>query len=234
MLTKKRRYQGHESFRRILKNKYGDLVNGCSRQNCQKPDVRTRLRPKMAKLEKKQDQREILKSRDIRQEHSKGRVEVDCQNRDSPKEDVCARLAWPKTFPQSLTIQEETRRCHSYFIHMISRTSSESDSSCHSVSNAIGSVNGLMSFISSLLNKDALLAFRRLPDSNVGSKIHLHRFLTRNDPIKSPSGISRLGQTVCQHRQSVDPVNTRIGDSALFFDASCFFTWATASQSKLW
>ena len=116
------------------------------------------------KNRKKQDQREILKSRDIRQLHNRRRVEVECQNRDSLKEDVCACLACAKTFPRSLTIQEETRRCHSYFIHMISRTSSESDSSCNSVSNATGSVNGLMSFISSSLNKDALLAFRRLLD----------------------------------------------------------------------
>ena len=49
--------------------------------------MRTRVRPK---TEKKQDQREILKSRDIRQVHNKRRVEVDCQNRDSLKEDgVC-------------------------------------------------------------------------------------------------------------------------------------------------
>ena len=48
----------------------------------------------------KLDQREILKSRDIRQVHSKRRVEVDCQNRDSLKEDVCSCLACAKTFPR--------------------------------------------------------------------------------------------------------------------------------------
>ena len=40
--------------------------------------------------QKQQDQREILKSRDIRQLHNRRRVEVECQNRDSLKEDVCA------------------------------------------------------------------------------------------------------------------------------------------------
>ena len=56
--------------------------------------MRMRFRPK---TEKKQDQCEILKSRDIRQLHNKRRVEVDCQNRDSLKEDVCACLAcWAK------------------------------------------------------------------------------------------------------------------------------------------
>ena len=107
-------------------------------------------------------------------------VEVDCQNRDSLKEDVCLCLAYPKTFRRFLTSHEQRRRCHSYFMRMISRTSSESDSSCNRVSNAIGSVDGLISFTSSSLNTP--LAFRRLPDSNVGSKIHLHRFLTRTTP----------------------------------------------------
>ena len=41
----------------------------------------------------KQDQREILKGRDVRQVHNKRRVEVDCQNLDSLKEDVCSCLA---------------------------------------------------------------------------------------------------------------------------------------------
>ena len=50
----------------------------------------------------KQDQREILQSRDIRQVHNKRRVEVDCQNRDSLEEDVCSCLACPKTFPRFL------------------------------------------------------------------------------------------------------------------------------------
>ena len=45
-----------------------------------------------------QTQRGILKSRDTRQVHNKRRAEVDCQNRDSLKEDVCSCLACPKTF----------------------------------------------------------------------------------------------------------------------------------------
>ena len=85
LLTKKRRYHGHESFRRNQKNKYGDPEKRFSRQNCQpreslvapKPEVRTRLRPKNGE---KQDQRGILKSRDIRQVHSKRRVEVNCRS----------------------------------------------------------------------------------------------------------------------------------------------------------
>ena len=80
---------------------------------------------------------------------------------------------------------------------------------------------GLMSFKSSSLNKGACLAFRRFPDSKVGSKVHLHRFFTRT-------------VSICQHRQGVDPVSTRIGDSALFLDSTCFFTCPRASQSKLW
>ena len=77
--------------------------NWSFRQNCQpretfvvpNPDVGTRLRPN---TERKQDQRGILKSRDTRQVHNKRRVEVDCQHRDSLKEDVCSCLACPKTF----------------------------------------------------------------------------------------------------------------------------------------
>ena len=98
----------------------------------------------------------------------------------------------PKTLPRFLTIQEETRRCHSYFIRMISRTSSESDSSCNRVSNAIGAVHGFTSSKPSSLNKGAHLAFRRLPDSKVGSKVHLLRFLTKNGFHHSTSGISRV------------------------------------------
>ena len=98
LLTKQRRCQGLESFRRIQKNKYRDPETGFSRQNCQpretfvapKPDVKTSFR---SKTEKKQDQRGILKSRDVSQVHNKRRVEVDCQNRDSLKEDVCSCLA---------------------------------------------------------------------------------------------------------------------------------------------
>ena len=142
---------------------------------------------------------------------------------------MCTCLACPNTFPRLLTIQEETRRCHSYLIRMISGTSSDSDSSCNRVLNAIGSVSGLMSFTSSSLNKDAPLAFRRLPDSSVGSS---PSFLDQKLFRHRTSGIPRLGQT--QHHQYVHPVNTSIGNSAFFFDASCFFTCARASQSKLW
>ena len=125
-----------------------DQQNVCSRQNCQprvtfdapKPDTRNSVQQD----EEKHGQSEILESRDIRQVPNKRRVEVYCQNRDSPKEDVCTCLACSKTFPS-----EETRRCHSYFIRMISRTSSESDSSCKRVSNATDSVNGLISSKSS-------------------------------------------------------------------------------------
>ena len=52
------------------------------------------------KNREEQDQREILKSRDIRQVHNKRRVEVVCQDRDSVKEDVCSCHACPKTFPR--------------------------------------------------------------------------------------------------------------------------------------
>ena len=52
--------------------------------------MKTRFRPKNGE---KQDPREILKRRDIRQVHNNRRVEVDCQNRDSLKEDMCSRLA---------------------------------------------------------------------------------------------------------------------------------------------
>ena len=127
--------------------------NVCSRQNCQprvtfdtpKPDARTTFN----KDGEKHGQREILESRDIRQVPNKRRVEVQSQNRDSLIRDVCTCLACPKTFPRSLTTLEETRRCHSYFIRMISRTSSESDSSCNRVSNATDSVKGLISSKSS-------------------------------------------------------------------------------------
>ena len=121
--------------------------NVCSRQNCQprvtfdtpKPDARTTFN----KDGEKHGQHEILESRDIRQVPNKRRVEVQSQNRDSLIRDVCVLcLACPKTFPRSLTTLEETRRCHSYFIRMISRTSSENDSSCNRVSNATDSVKG--------------------------------------------------------------------------------------------
>ena len=98
---------------------------------------------------KKHGQREILQSRDLRQVPNKRRVEVQSQNRDLLTRDVCTCLACPKTFPRSLTSLEETRRCHSYFTRMVSRTSSESDSSCNRVSNATDSVNGLISSKSS-------------------------------------------------------------------------------------
>ena len=111
-----------------------------------RPDARTKFRPKNRE---KHGQREILESRDIRQVPDKRRVEVQSQNRDLLIRDVCTCRACPKTFPRSLTTLEETRRCHSYFIRIISRTSSESDSSCNRVSNATNSVDGLISSKSS-------------------------------------------------------------------------------------
>ena len=131
------RIQGHECFRRVQSNEYCDPENGCSCQNCQpretfvapKPDVRPRLQPKNGE---KQDQHGILKRRGTQQESSNSRfaerrrVFISCM---------------PRILARSLTFQEETRRCHSCFLHMISGTSSESDSSCNRVSNATGSVD---------------------------------------------------------------------------------------------
>ena len=71
LVTKQRRYQGHESFCWIQKHKYRDPENGCSGQDCQPRE--TFVAPKNGE---KQDQREILKSRDVRQVPSKRRVEV--------------------------------------------------------------------------------------------------------------------------------------------------------------
>ena len=127
--------------------------NVCSRQNCQprvtfdtpKQDARTTFN----KDGEKHGQREVLENRDIRQVPNNRRVEVQSQNRDSLIRDVCTCLACQKTFPRSLTTLEETRRCHSTVIRMISRTSSESDSSCNRVSNATDSVKGLISSKSS-------------------------------------------------------------------------------------
>ena len=130
---------------------------------------------------KKRGRRGIFENRDVRQVHSTRRVQLNCQNRDLLKQDVCSCLACPKTFPRSSTGQKETRRCHSCFIRMISRTCSGNDTSCNRVSNAAGPVNGLTLSESSLLNKGPPLAFRRLPESKVGSKVHSNRFLTRND-----------------------------------------------------
>ena len=138
-----------------------------------------------------------------------------------------------KNFPLSLTIQDETRRCHSFFICMISRTSSESESSCNSVSNATGSVNGLMSSKSSSLNKRATLAFRRLPGSKVGSKVHLHRFLARNDSITARAGYPGLVRLSANIVKVFDPVNTLIGDSAVFLDSTCFFNCARSCGDSL-
>ena len=106
-----------------------------------KPDARTTFNIDG----EKHGQREILERRDIRQVPNKRRVEVQSQNRDLLTRDVCSCLACPKTLPRSLTTLEETRRCHSYFIRMIPRASSESDSSCNRVSHATDSVNGLIS-----------------------------------------------------------------------------------------
>ena len=97
---------------------------------------------------RKHGQREILERRDIRQVPNKGRVEVQSQNRDLLIRDVymsCMLQNFCSIFDHS----EEARRCHSYFIRMISRTSSESDSSCNRVSNATISVDGSISSKSS-------------------------------------------------------------------------------------
>ena len=124
---------------------------------------------------------------------SSGNTEIASLNDAKSRERASARCGCGSTvFRRFLSIQEETRRCHSYFIRMFSRTSSESDSSCNRVLNATRFVNGLMSFTSSSLNKDAPLAFRRLLDSNVGSKVHLHRFSTKNDSITARAGYPGL------------------------------------------
>ena len=168
-------------------------------KNCQprvtfdapKPDTRTAFN----KDGEKHGQREILESRDIRQVPNKIRVEVQSQNRDLLIRDVRTCLACP-IFDHS----EETRRCHSYFVRMISRTSSESDSSCNRVSNATDSVNGLISSKSSSLNKGAPLAFRRLPDSEGRIKGASPSFLDQERFHHGTSRVSSFGQTVCQHR----------------------------------
>ena len=154
-------------------------ANHVKRSSHPDPDVRTRFRPKK---KEKQHQREILKSRDTRQIHSKRRVDVDCQNRDSLKEDVCSCLACPKTFPRFLTIQEETRRCHSYFTRMTSRTSSESVSSCNRVSNATGFCQWIFVVHLIIIEQGCASCFPTFADSNVGSKVHFHSFLTRTIP----------------------------------------------------
>ena len=86
------------------------------------------------KTKKKHGQREILESRDIRQVPTKLLIR-----------DVCTCLACPQNFSSIFDHSEETRRCHSYFIRMISQTSSKNDSSCNRVSNARKSVKGLIS-----------------------------------------------------------------------------------------
>ena len=111
-------------------------------------------------------------------------------------------LLHQETFPRSLTV--EAHCCHSsYLIGVISRVSSDNDSSSNRVSNATGSVKGLMLSMLSLLNNGAPLAVRRLPDSKRGVKTASPSFLDQNRIQHSTSGISRLGRTVCQHRWSV-------------------------------
>ena len=73
-------------------------VNHVKRSSHPKPDVTTRFRPKKRE---KQDQRGIIKSRDIEQLHSKRRVEVNCQNRDS-----CSCLALRGTSHNQLRTTE--------------------------------------------------------------------------------------------------------------------------------
>ena len=50
----------------------------------------------------------------------------------------------------------------------------------------------------------------------------------------STSRMSSFGQTVCQHRRGIDPVNASIGDGTLFLDSTYLFACSRASQSKLW
>ena len=66
---------------------------------------------------------------------------------------------------------------------MTSRVSPEYYSSSNKVTNATGSVTGLLLSMSSLLNNGAISLFGRLPDSKVRSEVHTHRFLARNDSI---------------------------------------------------
>ena len=115
---------GHERFRRI-------------RQEAHRNREHKNQRPRVARARRKNDvltnnvekqgQRRIIESREIRQVHSTRRAEVNCRNRDLLTEDVCSCLACSKTFPRSSQAQKETRRCHSYFMSMISPTSSEND-----------------------------------------------------------------------------------------------------------
>ena len=100
-------------------------VSHVKRSLAPRPVVRTRFRPKT------KDQREILHSRDIRQVHNKRRVEVDCQNRDSAERRrvFMSCLACPKTFPSTFDHSGRETPKSFEFIRMISRTSSESDSS---------------------------------------------------------------------------------------------------------
>ena len=131
-----------------------DQENVCSRQNCQprvtfdapKPDARTTFNKRRRKNTVNVKYSRVAT---FVRCPTKRRVEVQSQNRDLLIRDVCTCLACTKTFPRSLTTLEETRRCHSFFIRRISRTSSESDSSCNRVSNAADPVKGLISSKSS-------------------------------------------------------------------------------------
>ena len=131
-----RRYTRHESFRRIQKNEYRARNFSAVDQTAERPrkasvlvttvsHVQRSLHQTRREIEvptktrEKQDQRETLQSRDFCQRHSMGRLEVNCQNRGSLKEDVCKCLARTKTFLRFLTVVEETRRCCSYFMRMI-------------------------------------------------------------------------------------------------------------------
>ena len=161
--------------------KTGVLVKNCP--PCEtfvapRPDVRTRFRPKT--------QKNRINAKFSRQ--SSGTQQETCWSRLSKSRFAARRCAFMSCMPHNISsffwpFRKRHVDVNRFFIRMISRTSSESDSFCNRVSNATEFVNGLMSFASSSLNKDAPLAFRRLLDSNVGSKVHLHRFLTRNDSI---------------------------------------------------
>ena len=201
--TRQQRYQGHESFRGIQKKNTVTMKNVCFRQNCHpcvtfdapKPDARTTFN----KDGEKHGQREMLESRDIRQVPNKRRVEVQSQNRNLLIRDVCTCLACPKTFPRSLTTLEETRRCHSYFIRMISRTSSESGSSCNRVSNATDSEgNDLVQVF--LIEQRCTSCFPASARLEGRIKSASPSFLDQERFDHDTSRISSFGQTVCQLR----------------------------------
>ena len=137
------------------------------------------------KDEEKHGQREILERCNIRQVPNKRRVEVQSQNRDLLIRGRVHMSCMPQNVSYIFDHSEETRQYHSYFIRMISRTSSESDSSYNRVSNATKSVDGLITSKSRLEGriKSASLTFLDQERLHYGT-----------------SRISSFSQTVCQHR----------------------------------